>query len=61
MLVDVAAAMFSLTYGNPALVSQVGSPASTPADAVAYAAFCAKLRTALNHVGIRLTIAVADW
>eukprot|EP00656_Telonema_subtile_P039633 TRINITY_DN44721_c0_g1_i1.p1 TRINITY_DN44721_c0_g1~~TRINITY_DN44721_c0_g1_i1.p1 ORF type:complete len:245 (+),score=47.46 TRINITY_DN44721_c0_g1_i1:177-911(+) len=33
----------------------------TAADAVVYAAFCQKLRAALNPAGIRLTIDVAQW
>lgn len=52
---------FSARGVNLDLEPQVGVPASTPADALAYASFCNKLRTALNAVGIRLTIAVADW
>eukprot|EP00759_Apiculatamorpha_spiralis_P011882 PhF_6_TR19040/c0_g1_i2/m.27973 len=39
-------------------------PQSVPAvasDAVVYAAFCTKLRRALNAVGTRLTIDVATW
>ena len=33
----------------------------TTADALIYAAFCTKLRKALNDVGVRLTIDVAQW
>eukprot|EP00037_Helgoeca_nana_P018478 m.176806 g.176806 ORF g.176806 m.176806 type:complete len:303 (+) comp24460_c0_seq1:1735-2643(+) len=60
VLVSVAK-RFGAVGINMDLEPQVGSPSSTPADAVVYAAFCAKLKVALNAIGVRLTIAVANW
>jgi hypothetical protein len=52
---------FGAAGWNMDLEPQVGSPSSTAADAVLYAAFCTKARAALNAAGMRLTIAVAQW
>ena len=43
------------------LEPQKHKPASTAHDALAFASFCARTRSALHAVGMRLTVSVAQW
>jgi hypothetical protein len=43
------------------LEPQVGSPASTKADAALYAKWLSQAKIAFNKEGMRLTVAVAQW